>query len=409
MSLRKVSLGYLRIEDQGKQYVMDALNNNRVSRGKYTAELERRFAALHQTKHAVFCNSGTSALQISLAALKERYGYREGDEAIVPALTFIATSNIVLQNNMRPVFVDVDPYTYNLDPERLEDAITPRTRVIVPVHLLGLPCEMEAITSIARNHSLQIMEDSAETMFACYRGRPVGSWGELGCFSTYIAHILVSGVGGLVTTNDPELATMCRSLMAHGRDSIYLSIDDDDRIDAPDFEQMIARRYNFVRVGYSYRATELEAALALAELDNWKQVVSRRRANAARLTQLLRPWEEYFQLPTIPPDAEHSFMMYPFVARDHVDREPLLLHLERQGIETRYLFPLLSQPVYRRLFPGLEERFPVAQRLSRQGFFIGIHQGLTEDDLHYVAETLATYFGNFRRNQPHEEAKARAL
>lgn len=388
----RITLGYLNISEQGKRYVMDALENNRLSRGKYTATLEHRFAELHQTKHGIFCNSGTSALQISLAALRERFGYEDGDEVLVPATTFIATSNIVLQNNMRPIFVDVDPFTYNMDPNRIEERITPQTRVIIPVHLFGLPCEMDPILALAHRYQLQVIEDSAETVFAHYHGRAVGSFGELACFSTYIAHILVGGVGGLITTNDDELATVCRSLMAHGRDHVYLNIDDDDQIDDPLLEQVVKRRYRFVRVGYSYRATELEAAIALSELERWEEIVERRRKNAARLTELLKPFEEHLQLPTVPSGAEHSFMMFPLVAISHIDRDRLLLYLERQGIETRYLFPLLGQPIYQRLFPGLEEQYPVAQYLARQGFFIGMHQGLEEQDLKFVAKTFADYF-----------------
>jgi dTDP-4-amino-4,6-dideoxygalactose transaminase len=390
--MNKITLGYLNISPEGKRYVLDALESNRLSRGKYTALLESRFAELHQCKHSVFCNSGTSALQISLAALRERYGYRDGDEVLVPALTFIATSNIVLQNNLRPVFVDVDLQTFNIDPNRVEDKITPRTRVILPVHLLGLPCDMDPILALGRRYGLQIIEDSAETMFAHYHGRAVGSFGDLGCFSTYIAHLVVGGVGGLVTSKDDGLATLCRSLMAHGRDQIYLNINDDDQLDDPALEQMVKRRYRFDRIGYSYRATELEAAIAFSELERWEEIIERRRRNAALLTELLRPFGEFLQFPTIPQGVEHSFMMYPLVVKPPVDRDRLLLHLERQGIETRYLFPLLSQPVYRRLFPGLEHEYPVAQRLASQGFFIGIHQGLEEQDLRFVVNTFAEFF-----------------
>lgn len=371
---------------------MDALANNRLSRGKYTNLLERRFAELHQARYATFCNSGTSALQISLAALRERYGYRDGDEVLVPATTFIATSNIVLQSNLSPVFVDVDPYTYNIDPNRIEEGITCRTRAIIPVHLLGLPCEMDPILELARHYGLQVLEDSAETMFAHYRGRSVGSFGDLACFSTYVAHILVSGVGGIVTTQDEELATMCRSLMAHGRDHVYLSIDDDDRVDDPQLEQIIRRRFNFVRLGYSYRATELEAAIGLSELERWEEIVARRRHNGAHLTALLEQFQEYLQLPTIPEGFEHSFMMFPLVVREPVERDPLLLFLERSGIETRYLFPLLSQPIYQQLFPGREFDYPISSRLARHGFLIGIHQGLSEQDLQCVAQAFSDYF-----------------
>jgi perosamine synthetase len=391
--MKRITLGYLNVSNAGRAYVADALANNRLSRGKYTAGLEHSFAVLHQSKHAVFCNSGTSALQIALHALRERYGYEDGDEVLVPALTFIATSNIVLQNRLRPVFVDVDPETFNLDPRQLVDKITSRTRVIIPVHLFGLPCEMDPILEVASRCRLQVLEDSAETMFAHDHGRSVGAMGQLGCFSTYIAHLLVGGVGGLVTTSEDTLAVLCRSLMAHGRDQVYLSIDDDDQIDDPELEQIVKRRYRFERVGYSYRATELEAAVACSELERWPEIIARRRANAAGLTQRLRRFEDCLQLPSVPAGREHSFMMYPLVARERVDRDRLLMHLERRGIETRYMFPLLSQPVYRRLFPGLEEQYPVARRLSAQGFFIGIHQGLDETDLDYVAASFAEYFG----------------
>jgi len=224
---------------------------------------------------------------------------------------------------------------------RIEERITSRTRAVIPVHLFGLPCEMEPILALARRYGLQVIEDSAETMFAHYHGRAVGSFGELGCFSTYVAHLLVGGVGGLVTTRDDELAEMCRSLMAHGRDQIYLNIEDDDQIADAALEQMVRRRFRFIRVGYSYRMTELEAAIALSELEHWEEIIAKRRHNAAQLTALLKPFAEYLQLPTIPLGFEHSFMMYPLVVREPLDRDDLLLCLERRGIETRYLFPFL--------------------------------------------------------------------
>lgn len=391
-TMRKITLGHLQISEQGKRYVLDALEQNRLSAGKYTRQFELSFAAEHQVKHAIFCNSGTSALQIALGALREQYGYQDGDQVLVPAVTFIASSNIVLQNRLQPVFVEVDPLTYNIDPARMAEKITPRTRAVIPVHLFGLPCEMDPILEFARQHHLQVLEDSAETMFAHYRGRAVGSLGELGCFSTYIAHILVGGVGGLVTTSQDDLAVICRSLMAHGRDHVYLNIEDDDDINNESFRQIVQRRFNFVRVGYSYRATELEAAIALSEFERREDNICRRRQNGARLIELLTPLHEHLQLPAIPPGIEHSFMMFPAVVRDHVDRNELALYLERRGIETRYLFPLLSQPIYRALFPGLEDNYPIAKRLTRQGLYFGCHQGLVEEDLQYVAQCFAEFF-----------------
>lgn len=391
MVSRKITLGTLNISEKGKEYVNQALDNNRLSRGFFTERFESAFAQMHRCKYGIFLNSGTSALQVALAALKEVYGYQDGDEVIVPATTFIATSNVVIQNGMKPVFVDVDMKTFNIDPEKIEAAITPRTRCIIPVHLFGLPAYMPWIVQIAIKHGLQVIEDSCETMFAGtgYGYQPVGSFGNLACFSTYVAHLIVGGVGGLITGRDPKLEEVCRSLMAHGRDSIYTNIDQDDSDDAALRKQMIERRYSFERVGYSYRATELEAAIALSELERWKENIDTRQRNAKLLTELLCDLPQ-LQLPHIPQGYIHSFMMYPMVVDE--DRDKLLVYLEERGIETRYLFPLLSQPIYRKLFPGKEDEFPVAKDLAENGFFIGMHQGLTSDDMLYISEVIHEYF-----------------
>lgn len=385
--MRKITLGTLNISDKGKEYVNNALDNNRLSSGYYTTTFEKLFAYHHDVRRGVFCNSGTSALQIALAALKEKYNYRDGDEVLVPATTFIATSNVVISNGLKPVFVDVDSRTFNINATQIEAAITPRTRCIIPVHLFGLPADMPKIMNIAKRYGLQVIEDSCETMFAEVDGRRVGSFGDLACFSTYVAHLIVGGVGGLVLTKDKELESLCRSLMAHGRDAIYTNIDQDDSEDPELMKQMIERRYRFERVGYSYRCTELEAAIALSELERWEPNITTRRHNAAFLTNLLRNISD-LQTPHTPEGYTHSFMMYPMVTPTGSSRERLLMYLERKGIETRFLFPLLSQPIYRKLFPDLENKFPVAKRLAEQGFFIGMHQGLTLDDMHYISETI---------------------
>jgi perosamine synthetase len=382
--LRKITLGHLAINAAGKQYVNDALDNNRLSAGKYTARFESEFAALHGCQYGVFCNSGTSALQIALAALKEEFHYMDGDEVIVPATTFIATSNVILQNGLKPVFVDVDPLTFNMDPEKAEAAVTSKTRCIIPVHLFGLPAEMV----FHRFHGLQVLEDSCETAFASIDGYSVGSFGDLACFSNYIAHLIVGGVGGLVTTNNDKLAKLCRSLMAHGRDDAYTNIDMDDEVSA----DMISRRYSFDRVGYSYRATEMEAAIALSELEHWERNITQRRANAIFLTLRLEDLKGFLQLPHTPAGFEHSFMMYAAVLAPQVDRGKFLLYLEQHGIETRLMFPLLESPIYRKLFPGEAEKHPVSHHLSQHGFFIGCHQGLNFEDMQYVSDVIHKYF-----------------
>src|SRR5262245_6692426 len=389
---RQVRLGVVDIRDEERRLISDALERGRLSPGPYVREFEQRFAAAHGSRFAITCNSGTSALQVSLAALKEVRGWRDGDEVIVPALTFIATSNVVIQTGLVPRFCDVDRRTANLDPERLAAAVGPRTRAVIPVHLFGQPCDMDPIQSVARAHDLAILEDSCQTMFASYRGRSVGAFGELGCFSTYVAHILVTGVGGVITTSDPRLDKICRSLIAHGRDEAYLSIDDDDGLEDDALEAIIRRRFSFVRLGYSYRWTELEAALGLAQLGRTDEIIGNRRHNAARLCAGLAPLSEYLQLPWWPAHSDHSFMVFPVIVRGPVDRDDLVFHLEKNGIETRFLLPLLSQPVYRRMFGDLDAQCPVASSLASAGFYLPCHHQIDDEDVAYVIDVFWDYF-----------------
>jgi perosamine synthetase len=345
----------------------------------------------------VFTNSGTSSLQIALAALKESHRWEDGDEVLCPATTFIATSNVILQNRMRPVFVDVDPEIYSMDPSRMEDRVGPRTRCAIAVHLYGHPAEMGSILEICRRRNLRLIEDSAETMFATCGGQSVGSFGDIGCFSTYAAHILVTGVGGLNTTNDAELAIMMRSIMNHGRDSIYLNIDDDkDQTDAG-LRTVMERRFRFVRMGYSYRCTELEAALGCAQMEEAPANVKARRENARVLTDTLRRWNRYLQLPLVRPDCTHSFMMYPILVRPDAGftREDLTFELEQRNIETRTMVSILDQPFYRELFGlRLEDEYPVARWIDSAGFYIGCHMGMTPEELDFIGRSFDHFFRN---------------
>jgi len=393
--MRKITLGTLNISQTGKDYVNDCLNNNRLSKGNYTEKFEKEFARLHGCKHGIFLNSGTSALQVALAALKEVHGYKDGDEVIVPATTFIATSNIVLQNNLKPVFVDVNSRTFNIDFAQIEDKITSKTRAIIPVHLFGLPAMMTEVMDIAQRYSLQVIEDSCETVGSTIDDKPVGSFGDMGCFSTYVNHLVVGGVGGLVTTNDDKLAELCRSLMAHGRDSVYSSIDADDGLSGSGLQNIIERRFKFDRVGYSYRATELEAAIALSELERFEQNVTTRQRNAELLIHKLSSIQE-LQLPYTPYGFVHSYMMFPIICRRGADREKLLMFLEENGVETRYMFPLLESPAYRKLFPRLIQQYPVSRNLAHNGFMVGIHQNLEVEDICYLAELIHAYFLGYK-------------
>lgn len=386
-----IGVGDLKLTKEDKEAVNNVLDSNRLSYGPVSREFEKEFAKLHDSKFAIFTNSGTSSLHIALAALKEKYGWADGDEVIVPSVTFIATSNIILHNNMRPVFVDVEESTFNIDPKKIENAITPRTKAIIPVHLLGLPADMDPILKIAKKRNLHVIEDSAETMFAKYKGKTVGSFGDIACFSTYVAHYIVTGVGGFNTTSDPDLATMLRSLMNHGRDSIYISIDDDNTSDEKKFKEIIAKRFKFVTLGHSFRATELEAALGLSQLRRKDQIIARRKYVAARYLKGLEDLSEYLQFQQTPPDRENVYMLFGVVLKEG-DKTPLVNFLEQNDIETRDLLPLLNQPVYKKIFGNMEDDYPVAKKLNRGGFYIGCHQYLTDVDIDYVIKKFHEFF-----------------
>jgi perosamine synthetase len=388
---RQIGVGGLELGPRERFYLEQVIASSRLSYGPVTQRFESLFAELHDVRHAIFCSSGTAALQLAVAALKELHGWQDGDEVLVPSVTFVATSNVLLHANLRPVFVDVDPLTYNMDPALVEDRITDRTRAVLPVHLLGLPADMDAIEAVARPRGLRVIEDSCETMFATCRGRTVGSMGDVGCFSTYIAHFIVAGIGGFATTNDDETARVMRSLMNHGRDNIYLSIDDDQNLDAEQLRQVVARRFSFERIGFNFRATEMEAAIGLGQLEEKDAIVQARRSNAAFFMRELSHLQDHLQLPTIPPDFDHAFMLFPLVLRDAPKTE-LVNYLESHGVETRDLLPLLNQPAYRALYGDLEPEYPVARWLNRSGFYVGCHQYLTEADREYVASTITDFF-----------------
>ena len=389
--MHSVTVGDWRCSPRERELVNQVLDSGRLSYGPMSRKLERRFADIHDSQFAVLSNSGTSSLQVSLQALKELHGWEDGDEVIVPSVTFVATANIVIHNRMKPVLVDVDRANYDLDAGLLEAAITPRTRAVIPVHLFGQPAKMEAISAVAMLNGLAVIEDSCETMFVARNHKMVGSWGDVGNFSLYMAHLLTAGVGGISTTSNPDYAAKIRSLVNHGRDGIYISTDDDDNLSDSDLKEVIDRRFKFESVGHSFRVTELEAAVALGQLEDWEEMVRKRQENATHLSRelRLRGLDEHLQLPSVRQGSGHAFMMYPLVCKTG-GKGALTHHLELNGIETREMLPLTNQPVYRGLFDP--DDYPVADWINRNGFYIGCHQYLGQDDVDYVAGVISEFY-----------------
>ena len=390
----QLGVGTLGLTKEEKANVMQVLESDRLSYGPFIRQFEKRFANLHDCSFAVFMNSGTNALSIAVACLKETGGWKDGDEVIVPALTFVASANVVLEHNLVPVFVDCDPKTYNIDPAKIEAKISKKTKAIMPVHLFGQIADMDPILAIAKKHDLRIIEDSCETVGVKYKGKPTGSFGDISCFSTYVAHFIVTGVGGLALTNNPAYAEIIRSLANHGRDNIYVSIDDDKDIDGARFHEVIKRRFRFVRRGYSCRGTEMEAAIGVGQLDRFPQIRKSRFENAQSLIQLLKPFEKWLQLPWFDEKKqEHGFMMFPIVIKDDTPftKTDLVQHLEEWNIETREMMPLINQPCYDWMKINVKD-YPVADWVNRCGFYIGCHQGFGEQELNYIKDVFQEFF-----------------
>ena len=389
----KIGVGGFETSKLAKRYVLDVLDTNRLGYGPYSKKFEREFAAAHGSRFGVLSNSGTSSLQVALQCLYEVHAWENGDEVIVPATTFVATSNIVRQCGMTPVLVDVETNYYGLDPEKLEAVITPRTKCIIPVHLFGQPCDMDPILAIARAHKLKIIEDSCETMFSTYNGKKVGSLGDIGCFSLYVAHVIVAGVGGVSTTSNPEYARIMRSLVNHGRNGIYVSIDDD--IGAASISEVIAKRFQFERVGFSYRITEMEAALALAGLEEAPQTLVRRLEIAEQYNKAFKDFGEWIQTPAVRDGSTHCYMMYPILCSSGSLKRELVLHLETEQpqIETREMLPLINQPINKDIAPN-PYKFPKAFRILGQGFYIGCHPYMTPDQVDTVISRIQSFLRN---------------
>ena len=368
----RVGVGHVQVTPLMREYVNDVLDSGWLSPGKWCARFEKEWAALHGRRYAVFMNSGTSALHVAVAALKEKHGWQTGDKIVIPAVTFVATANVVLQNSLKPVFVDVDPY-YGMD---ISGPPPPDTVAVMPVHVNGQQADMEHIMAWADLHGLAVIEDSCECVGAAYRGHM--SHGDISCYSTYSAHHVTTGVGGLACTDDPDIAALLRSVANHGRDGIFFDAS------APT-EQLVARRFRFERQGYSYRSSEFEAAVGCAQLPGLATELRRRRDIADFFAETLSDLP--LVLPRARPGADWWPMFYPVLTPR---REELSIHLEEHGVETRPFLPLTCQPVYRHLVH--QDDFLAAKRVNEQGLYWGCHPGMSDGDLSRIDALVHQFF-----------------
>ena len=348
-----------------KAYVLDCLNSTWISSsGPYVTRFEAAFAEFCDVKHAISCCNGTVALHLALLAL----GVCPGDEVIVPTLTFVATANSVVYCGARPVFVDSEPETWNLDATLISDRITPRTKGIIVVHLYGHPVDMDPVLALARKHGLFVIEDAAEAHGAEYKSRRVGSMVDVATFSFYGNKIITTGEGGMVITGDDALAARVRQLKGQGMDS--------------------NRRYWFPVIGYNYRMTNVAAAIGLAQLEKIDWHIARRREIANQYAHHLGGLPG-FTLQPEKPWARNVYWMTSVVLDGQIrdSREAVMARLAKVGIETRpFFYPMHTLPMYQDL--ARKQHFPIADYLAARGLNLPSSSTLTEKEVVFVCDQL---------------------
>lgn len=394
---KRVTFGTVSITTKSKNLIRGILDSDRVSSGKYVRRFEKEFAKFVGTEEAVAVSSGTDAVAMACAVLYD-FGAKRGDEIVLPALSFVATGNAALQAGFTPIFVDVDRKTFNIDPSKIEKVITKKTRAILAVHLMGKPADMDKINTIAKKHNLFVIEDAAEAHGSIYRGKNIGTLGDMAAFSLYVAHMITTGEGGIILTNKPELSEILRSLRSHGRackcESCILNISSghcDKRFKYGDNRDI---RFIFERIGFSTKMNELEAAIGLGNLEIYPEILKKRRENLLYLMGNFKEFEPYldtFEEVSHERIGPHAF---PMILKEKVNfsRDKLVFFFEQRGIDSRSLF--LSMPTQCAGFGYLGYKlgdFPEAEYIGDNGLHIGVHQELNKEDLDYVLNTLRDF------------------
>jgi dTDP-4-amino-4,6-dideoxygalactose transaminase/lipopolysaccharide/colanic/teichoic acid biosynthesis glycosyltransferase len=374
------------IEEDDVRAVCDTLRSGWITTGPKAHEFEDEFAQFIGSRHAVAVNSGTAALHVALEAI----GLQEGDEVIVPTLTFAATAEAVLYFKARPILVDCDPDTFNLDPDRVEEAITRRSRAIVPVHFAGQSCEMDSLLDLARMHRLRVIEDAAHALPTSYRGRRVGAIGDITCFSFYATKTMTTGEGGMATTEDDEFADRMRMMRLHG-----ISKDAWKRYSAEG-----SWRYEILAPGFKYNLTDLQAALGLTQLAKCNAMWQRRCELARRYSEGLAGIDAY-QLPYVRPDSQHAWHLYAIRTRSaalSIHRDEVIEELRNRGIGVSVHFiPLHTHPYYRSNFGYRSGDFPVAEDYFDRCISLPIYPAMSNADQDRVIDSLTTIARTFRR------------
>ncbi len=330
--------------------------------GPLVTKFEKAFTKFVKTKHAIAVNTGTAALHLAITGA----GIKRGDEVILPSFTFVSTAEVIAMAGAKPVFVDIDPETYNISPRKMEKAITKKTKAVMSVDLYGLSADMQPIREIADKHGLLIIEDSCQAHGASYKEKPPGAFADAACWSFYASKNMTTGEGGMITTDDSEFAEKMRFMRSHGEKEKYKSL----------------------MLGHNYHMPEIQAAIGCAQLKKLPKFVARRRENAKRLGEKLKKAEN-LRLPKEPDGYKHSWYLYTVRLKNGKEkkRDKIVKVLKREGIsaEVYYSNPIHLMPYYRKFG---KYRLQETENAARQVFSLPVHPGVTEKQVDFIGESV---------------------
>ncbi len=365
------------IDEQDIESVVRVLRSGWLTTGNEVRQFEGAFARYVGARNAVALSSCTAALHLALAAI----GLQEGDEVILPTMTFSSTSEVVLYFKARPILVDCQANSFQADPMAMERAITSRTRAIIVVHFAGIPADIETILDIARRHKLIVIEDAAHALPTRYKGKMIGTFGDITCFSFYATKTITTGEGGMMTTENAEVADRVRMLSQHG-----ISKDAYKRYTAEG-----SWRYEILDVGYKYNMTDIQAALGLAQLAKSDVLRAKRDRVAGVYTAALSSLDAY-ETPAVPVDVQHAWHLYVLKVNPDalsISRDRVIEELKKRGIGTSVHFiPLHTHPYYQQKLGYRTGQFPHAENHFERAISLPLFPGMTNDDTERVVEAL---------------------
>lgn len=367
---RLIPLARPDVGERELELVTQVLRSDVLAMGGFTQRFEADIARLAGRREAIACSSGTAGLHMGVRAL----GIAEGDEVLTTPFSFVASANCLLYERAVPRFVDIEEDSLGMDPELLAAATGPRTKAVLPVHVFGRPCRIEAIEAFARERCWSVIEDACEGLGSSVKGRPLGSFGDLAVFAFYPNKQITTGEGGMVVTDDAGLADTMRSLRNQGRDTDGTWL-------------------RHVRLGYNYRLDELSAALGVAQVERLAEL-RRGRTRVAAAYQRALGGHDWVSLPKAGPSEEVDWFVYVVRLQPEIDRDALVGRLGALGVPTRpYFSPLHLQPYFRSLFGYKPGDFPVTERVAASTLALPFSSQLSDDDVQYVADTLAEVVG----------------